>query len=108
MEKSPSKVRSQPPRSLPIKEDGSDDNKMTSSGESPIVDAYEKECRDAPEKIVRELEKEGKSKQCEEGPLHKKERKEVEDLDESDLKAFETAMKEAIQKKEEEGGGGNR
>ncbi|XP_076035745.1 schwannomin interacting protein 1 isoform X2 [Oratosquilla oratoria] len=49
------------PNSLNLQEDV-DDNRYTQIPESPIVDAYEKECLDVPEKMVREMENQAKEK----------------------------------------------
>ncbi|KAK7078231.1 hypothetical protein SK128_017362 [Halocaridina rubra] len=48
------------PNSLKISDSNDGDNRYTQVPESPIVDAYEKECLDVPEKMVRELENHSK------------------------------------------------
>lgn len=78
-------LKQQQPGSLKLSDTGGDDdNRFCAVPESPIVDAYEKECLDVPEKMVRELEtqtKEGgatddfipcKKEKMEINELHKK------------------------------------
>lgn len=48
------------PNSLKLPDTNDGDNRYTQVPESPIVDAYEKECLDVPEKMVRELENQAK------------------------------------------------
>ncbi|XP_068215079.1 uncharacterized protein Schip1 [Palaemon carinicauda] len=48
------------PNSLKLTDTNDGDNRYTQVPESPIVDAYEKECLDVPEKMVRELENQAK------------------------------------------------
>lgn len=55
------------PNSLKLPDTNDGDNRYTQVPESPIVDAYEKECLDVPEKMVRELENQAKESQGEGG-----------------------------------------
>ena len=76
-----------------------DDNRYSSLPDlpdSPIVDAYEKECLDVPEKMVRELEKENLTKE-DEGPANKKEKIEIfkEKMNEEDEKEADESSSEA-------------
>ncbi|KAB7505957.1 hypothetical protein Anas_04658 [Armadillidium nasatum] len=95
------KQRIRPPNSLPLQKNKviEGDNR-TNSADSPIIDAYEKECQDAPEKSVKESENKITSKTMEKEDVAEKRHNGVEEPDEAEMKAFETAMKQAIRRKE--------
>ncbi|XP_069164465.1 uncharacterized protein Schip1 isoform X2 [Procambarus clarkii] len=65
------------PNSLKLSDAPDGDNRYTQAPESPIVDAYEKECLDVPEKMVRELENQAKESVV--GEEKKEEREEEEE-----------------------------
>lgn len=77
-------------------EDPAEDNRLKSTPESPIVDAYEKECLDQPEKMVKELETQAK-----EGNVSENEDQDNQDKEEAH--SSETEKEEDISDKDEEG-----
>ncbi|KAK3850891.1 hypothetical protein Pcinc_042428, partial [Petrolisthes cinctipes] len=85
-------------------EDPAEDNRLKSTPESPIVDAYEKECLDQPEKMVKELETQAKEgnvsenedqdNQVREEEVHSSETEKEEDSSDKDEEKEENIAKE--------------
>merc|ERR1711874_476084 len=76
------------------------DNRYSQVPESPIVDAYEKECLDQPEKMVRELENQAKESQESVSDNdsdiipRKKEKMEINEIMKSSMEELENDVKE--------------
>ncbi|CAL4129436.1 unnamed protein product, partial [Meganyctiphanes norvegica] len=88
------------PKSLKLADTTQPDNRYSQVPESPIVDAYEKECLDQPEKMVRELENQAKESQesvsDNDGDIipRKKEKMEINEIMKSSMEEVENDVKE--------------